>query len=315
MIRSLLDRTMDFTVAPGYTRAGIAARRSTFTPLPRMEGRTVLVTGATAGLGRAAAQQCATLGARVVMLARDAGRGRRAVDDIVAASRNPDVELVLGDLADLTSVRTAAAEIADRIGVLHVLVNNAGVMSPARQRSADGFELTFATNVLGPFLLTEQLRPLLIASAPARILTVTSGGMFAQRLDLDDLQSERREYDGTRVYARTKRAEMVLTGEWARQLDGTGVVAHAMHPGWVDTPGVQASLPTFAKVLGPLLRTPDEGADTITWLAAGAEAARCTGRLWHDRVARAEHRVPMTRERDGDARRLYGVCAELAQTP
>lgn len=315
MLRTVLDRAMDFTVLPGYSRLGHLARRGAYAPLPRMEGRTVLVTGGTAGLGRAAARQCAELGARVLLLARDEQRGRTAAAEIAAATGNSDVELVLGDLADQASVRAAAADVADRVDALHVLVNNAGVMSTTREETGDGIELTFATNVLGTFLLTEELLELLKASAPARIVTVTSGGMFAQALELDDPQARHGTYDGTGTYARSKRAEMVLTTEWARRLEGTGVVAHAMHPGWADTPGVQSSLPRFASVMGPLLRTADEGADTITWLAAAAEPAHCSGRLWHDRRPRAQHRIPTTRASPDDGRRLVELCRTLTAGP
>jgi dehydrogenase/reductase SDR family protein 12 len=314
MLRSLLDRALDLTVVPGFSRVGYLARRTGFEPLPRMEGRTVLITGATAGLGREAAQQCAGLGARVLVLARNESRGAQAVREIVTATGNPHVELVVGDLSSDASVRAAAADVQARVPALHALVNNAGVMSAAREVSVDGVELTFATNVLGPYLLTEALLPLLQASAPARIVNVTSGGMLTQRLDLDDLQTERRSYDGPGAYARTKRAEMVLTAEWAQRLDGTGVVVHAMHPGWADTPGVQTSLPRFHTVMGPLLRTVQEGADTIVWLVAAAEPARSTGRLWHDRRVRAEHRLRRTRGGPDDGARLMAECAALAAT-
>lgn len=302
---------MDLTVLPGFSRLGYATRRAAFEPLPRMEGRTVLVTGATAGLGREAAQTFAALGARVLVLARDEGRGTRAVDEIIGATGNPDVELVLGDMSSIASVRAAAADIAERVPALHALVNNAGVMSETRELSVDGIELTFATNVLGLWLLTDLLTPLLIAGAPARIVTVTSGGMFTQRLDLDDLQTAHRPYDGPGAYARSKRAEMVLTGEWARRLVGTGVVAHAMHPGWADTPGVQTSLPGFHRIMGPLLRSPAEGADTMVWLVAAPDAAHCTGKLWHDRRVRAEHRLRRTRGADTDGAQLVDACTQL----
>jgi NAD(P)-dependent dehydrogenase (short-subunit alcohol dehydrogenase family) len=324
MLRPLLDRTLDLTVVPGFSRVGYLARRGTFDPLPRMEGRTILVTGATAGLGRETAQQCAALGARVLLLARDRARGERAVQEIVAATGNADVELVLGDLSSVASVRAAAADVQARVPALHALVNNAGVLSGERRLSVDGVELTFATNVLGLYLLTELLLPLMRSSAPARIVNVTSGGMLTQALDLDDVQTERRAYDGPGAYARTKRAEMVLTAEWARRLDGTGVVVHAMHPGWADTPGVQESLPRFRSVMRPLLRTAQEGADTIVWLVAAAEPARSTGRLWHDRQVRSEHRLRSTRGGDDDGARLMAICdalvaaadaAAAAQTP
>ncbi len=312
MLRDVVDRLFDALVLPGFSRLGYLARRGGFGPLPSLEGRTVLVTGATAGLGRETAQQCADLGARVLLLARDKQRGEQAVRQIVAATGNPDVELVLGDMSSVASVRAAAADVAARVPELHALVNNAGVMSETRELSVDGVELTFATNVLGLWLLTELLMPLLTAGAPARIVTVTSGGMLSQGLDLDDLQTERRPYEASGVYARTKRAEMVLTGEWARRLLGTGVVAHAMHPGWADTPGVQRSLPRFRAVMRPLLRNLTEGADTIVWLVAASEPAQSTGQLWHDRRVRAEHRLRRTHGEVDDGAQLVDACQTLA---
>jgi dehydrogenase/reductase SDR family member 12 len=135
--------------------------------------------------------------------------------------------------------------------------------------------------------------------------------MYTQRLHLDDLQMERGEFDGTVAYARTKRAEVVLTELWAQRLEGSGVVVHAMHPGWADTPGVRSSLPTFYKSTRPLLRTPEQGADTIVWLAAAAEPARSTGGFWHDRRRRPTHRLPWTRESVAEREALWAACERL----
>jgi len=129
-----------------------------------------------------------------------------------------------------------------------VLVHNAGVLPRERRETEEGVELTFATNVLGPHLLTRLLRDRLVASAPARVLFVSSGGMYTRRLDVDDLQSRRGTYDGRVAYARSKRAEVVLAERWAAALAGTGVVVHAMHPGWADTPGIKSSLPAFQRM-------------------------------------------------------------------
>jgi dehydrogenase/reductase SDR family protein 12 len=314
MLSRALDSAMDFTVLPGFSRVGYAVRRRAWTgELPSMAGRTVLVTGATGGIGRAAAEDFARLGARVLVLARDRARGERAVREISAAAGNgrADVELVEGDLSSLESVRAAAAEIIEREPALHVLVNNAGVLATEREESVDGHELTFATNVLGPFLLTELLIDRLAAAGGARIVNVSSGGAYGQKLDLTDLETERRDYDGPGAYARTKRAGIVLTHEWARRLGGRGIVAHSMHPGWAATPGVASSLPRFNSVMGPLLRTPEQGADTIVWLGAAEAPGRSTGRFWHDRRERPEHRIPKTRENPGDAARLYETCRRL----
>ena len=313
MITSLLDRFMDFTVAPGYTNLGYAIRaRAWEDRMPSLRGRTVLVTGGTSGLGRAAAEGFARLDARVLLLARNPERGARAVEEIASATGNPHVELVIGDLSDMASVRAAATDVQARTDALHVLVNNAGSMIAERTESVDGIEMTFATNVVGPFLLTELLTDLLAAGAPSRIINVSSGGMYTAKLDLEDPQTERREYDPPAVYARTKRAEVVLTEEWARRLGSRGIVVHAMHPGWADTPGVQTSLPRFHQLTKPLLRDAEQGADTIVWLGAAEEPAARTGEFWHDRRTRATHRLPSTREDPADGVRLWELCARLS---
>ena len=165
--------------------------------------------------------------------------------------------------------------------------------------------------MLGPFLLTNLLIPLLMESAPARVINVSSGGMYTQRLHVEDLQSTGEKFDGPTVYARTKRAQAILTELWAKRLAGSGVVAHAMHPGWVDTPGVASSLPRFHRLTGPLLRSPDQGADTIVWLGAAAEPGESSGGFWHDRRRRPTHRVPWTRETPEDRQRLWRECERL----
>jgi NAD(P)-dependent dehydrogenase (short-subunit alcohol dehydrogenase family) len=276
-----------------------------------MDGRVALVTGATSGLGLATATGLARLGASVRMLARSADRGESARAEVVGRTGNDDVEVVLCDLSDLGDIRRFAAEFLVREPRLDVLVNNAGVLPAERTVTVDGLELTFATNVAGPFLMTKLLLPLLRSSAPSRIVTVTSGGMYTQRLHVDDLQMERGAFDGTTAYARSKRAEVVLTELWAQRLEGTGVVVHAMHPGWADTPGVRTSVPTFHRLSRPLLRTPEQGADTIVWLSAAAEPARSTGGFWHDRRQRPTHRVPWTRESADEREALWTTCERL----
>ena len=195
---------------------------------------------------------------------------------------------------------------------MHVLIHNAGVLPPARRETADGVELTFATNVLGPYLLTELLLDRLRASAPARVLFVTSGGMYTQRLAVDDLQSREGPFSGTAVYSRTKRAEMAICEEWADVLRGSGIVVHAMHPGWSDSPGIRDALPGFSRAIGPILRTPEEGVDTLVWLASAAEVAATSGRLWLDRRARPIHRLARTRDSHVERRYLLAECARLA---
>ncbi len=311
MLASLLDTAMDLAVVPGYTKVGYAARRALAwedLAADSLRGRSVLVTGASSGIGLAAAEAMAGLGASLHLLVRDRERGERAAAQVAARGAG-EVSVELADLSEMASVRAFATRFCAEHDRLDVLVNNAGVMTPERRVSSEGHELAYATNVLGGFLLTAELLPLLGASAPARVITVSSGGMFTARLDVEQLDAPAgADYDGSRAYARTKRAEVVLSELWAQRTAGTGVAFHSMHPGWADTPGIESSLPRFRRVTRPLLRSAAEGADTIVWLAAAAEPALLSGEFWHDRRARSTHRVPATRERPEQREALWRHC-------
>jgi NAD(P)-dependent dehydrogenase (short-subunit alcohol dehydrogenase family) len=176
--------------------------------------------------------------------------------------------------------------------------------------------MTVATHVLGPFLMTALLVPQLTAAAPGRVVLVASGGMYAERLDVAGLGMPE-GYDGVTAYARAKRAQVALAGEWRRRLAGRPMMVAAMHPGWADTPGIRASLPRFSRLAGPLLRTPREGVDTGVWLAAAPEATTMSGRFLLDRRPRAVHKVPWTRRPDEEveAARLWRWCAETTGAP
>jgi dehydrogenase/reductase SDR family protein 12 len=313
MIDSLLDTILDRTVVGGYTSVGYRIRGRTWhaSDLQRLEGKVVVVSGATSGIGLAAAEGFARLGASVRLLVRSEERGAQARAALTERTQNSEVRISVCDLSSLESVRACAARLAEEER-LDVLVNNAGVMTPQRELSADGIELTLATNVVGPFLLTNLLIPLLEESAPARIINVSSGGMYTQKLRVDDPQNERGQFDGPNAYARTKRAQVILTELWAERLADTGVVVHSMHPGWVDTPGVRSSLPRFYEVTRPLLRTPAQGADTIVWLGAAGEPGRGSGRFWHDRRPRPTHLLPHTRETPPERERLWAACERLS---
>jgi dehydrogenase/reductase SDR family member 12 len=313
VFNSLLDTILDRTVIAGYTSAGYRIRRGTWNAdLQPMNGKLVLVTGATSGIGFAAAEGFARLGASVRLLARDRERGERACEKLLARSADSDVRVELCDLSDLEAVRRFAERFGAQTQRLDVLVNNAGALLGKRTPSPDGIELTFATNVLGPFLLTNLLTPLLTSSAPSRVVNVSSGGMYTQRIHVEDLQNARGDFDGPTAYARSKRAQVILTELWAQRLKDTGVVVHAMHPGWVDTPGLQSSLPRFYGATRRLLRTPHEGADTIVWLGTAPEPARSSGGFWHDRRERPKHRVPWTRQTPEDRERLWVECERLS---
>jgi NAD(P)-dependent dehydrogenase (short-subunit alcohol dehydrogenase family) len=314
MTGSLLDDVLDRTVLVGYTSVGYRIRSHGWSAseLQPMNGKVVLITGASSGLGLAAGEGFARLGATVWLVVRTRERGEHARARIAERSGSDDVHVGVCDLSKLESVRQFAGRFGDHASRLDVLVNNAGVMTQERALSADGIELTLATNVVGPFALTNLLIALLQESAPARIINVSSGGMYTQKLKVEDLQSEHGQFDGPTVYARAKRAQVILTEIWAQQLAGTGVVVHAMHPGWADTPGVRSSLPRFYRATRPLLRTPAQGADTIVWLGAAAEPGRSSGRFWHDRRQRPTHLLPWTRETRQERERLLAECVRLS---
>ena len=315
MLSKLLDQALDWTVLPGYTKLGFYAREHLWDdpPPPAAAGEwSVVVTGSSGGIGAAAAERFAALGANVHMLVRNREKGERAAAEISARTGSDRVYVEICDVSSLASVREFASRFAAGDAGLHALVNNAGAMPPERTRTDEGFELTFATNVLGPFLLTGLLLPVLRRGTDSRVINVSSGGMYTQRLNAGDLQLERRDYDPQAFYAHTKRCEVILTELWAERLRGSGVSVHSMHPGWADTPGVKTSLPRFRRVMGPLLRNADQAADTIVWLATAEEPAGHPGGFWHDRAPRPTHRVPWTREQEADRARLWDECVRLS---
>ena len=285
-----LDSLLDKTVILSYTNIGYNLRRRGFDPLPRMDGQTVVITGATSGLGLSAAKSMAELGAELVLVGRNPEKLAR-----VASLFDDGVTTEKADLSIMAEVRALAGRLGE-LDRIDVLVNNAGVLVNERTETSEGIELTFATNLLGHYILTEELIPKLVESAPSRIINISSGGMYTQKIRPRDLETERIAYKGPDAYARTKRGQVILTELWAERLADEGVVVHSMHPGWADTPQVEDTLPLFRKTVGRFLRTPEQGADTIVWLASSHEAAQTTGKFWHDRQERPTHFIDRTRE-------------------
>jgi dehydrogenase/reductase SDR family member 12 len=321
-LADLADAALELPIAPSYTRLGPAVRRRLdhWTPLDSydLRDRVVVITGATSGLGLAAARQLSRLGAELVMIGRD----RRKLDSVrseAEADAGRPTHVVVADMGDLGQVRQAARSVLEYVSRIDVLIHNAGALSADHQLSPDGVEITIAAQVDGPFLLTALLLERLRASAPARVLTMSSGGMYSQPLDVDRLEMPADSYRGSIAYARAKRAQVTLNEMWAEHFAHTGIRFHALHPGWADTPGVRESLPTFRRVVGPLLRTPAEGADTLVWLAADDGAPLDTnGRFWLDRRVRPIHLLPTTRAGDTPEQRerLWERCvARTGITP
>jgi dehydrogenase/reductase SDR family member 12 len=316
LLRNGCDTLLDASILYSFDRGGFLRHARSFVAGDLdvdLSGKVCLVTGANSGIGFETSQALAMRGATVWMLCRDRGRGRRAVERVRAATGSTHVHLALLDVADLDAVRRFARNFsAPRVDVL---VHNAGVLPDRRMTSADGHEITLATHVLGPWALTRALQPQLCASRDARVMFVASGGMYTQRLSLDDSEWQRRPYDGVAAYAQTKRMQVVLAELLAEELPGARVTVSSMHPGWADTPAVRSSLPRFWKTMQRRLRTPAEGADTVIWLATSAAARGRSGLFWFDRRPRSTHLLPWTRESRADRDALLALCRAAAEVP
>ena len=315
-LRNSVDAVIELSVVASFTRLGPAIRRRVYgwvDPEPgSLIGRTALVTGPTSGLGRAAVDDLARLGARVILVGRSAERLARVRDDLVVTYGGDQFPIVIADMGSLDSVRTAVADVIATESRLDILVDNAGAIFPERTVGPDGIEATLAVLVVGPFTLVGGLLPLLRGTPGARVISTTSGGMYTQRLDLDDLQSEGESYSGALAYARAKRAQVSLVREWARRLAVDDITFCAMHPGWADTPGLAETLPGFYNAMRPLLRSAAEGAATVAWLATTPGIGAFNGRLVLDRRARPFDRVPWTVVSATDRRKLWDRVVALS---
>ncbi len=251
-----------------------------------LSGKTVLITGATSGLGLATAEGLARMGARVVLGARSMARGEQALARIVEATGNRETELVVADLSSTAGAHGMVAEIETRLDRLDVLVNNAGVDVGQRQVTPDGLELTFAVNYMAPFLITNGLLELLRVSAPARVLNVVSSGYKGGKLDFEDLQSERR-FSGQRAYNSSKLALILFTYELARRLGEGEVTVNAIDPGFVRGTGIGTTLPRGYQLMGrlmwPLMASVQKGADTTVWASSDPSLGAVTGRYFKRR--------------------------------
>lgn len=303
---SLIDRVLAPIVPLSFGAPGLRLRRRGFTDLGRIDDRHVVITGANSGIGRAATEALVDLGARVTMVCRDGGRAEAARAEIESVpGRRGRLAIELCDVARLDDVARLAARLRDPIDVV---VYNAGVLPPERIETADGFELTWATHVVGPHLLTRLLRPRLAATS--RIVLVSSGGMYLAPLGAPGVVPD--PYDGVRAYALTKRAQVVLAELWA-DFDPSGPRVVAMHPGWVDTVAVRSSLPRFHALTRPLLRDAAGGADTVAWLAASPLEALDRGGFYFDRQRRSTHLVPWQRDRAELRAELWRWCNEVTE--
>ena len=261
-----------------------------------LRGKVCLLTGATRGIGLAAADALARIGVTLVLVVRDPARVRETVRSVRSATGNGHVEGLVADLSLRSEVRRLAKEVRARYPRLDILVNNAGAIFTRREETTEGTEKTLALNHLGYFLLTLELLDLLKASAPSRVVNVASNAHRGMRLDLDDLEN-RKNYSGLRVYGQSKLMNLLFTIELARRLSGTGVTVNTLHPGVVatgfgqNTPGLFKSL---VRMAAPLLTTPEKGAETLVYLATSPEVAGVTGKYFTK--SRQERPSPTSRD-------------------
>jgi retinol dehydrogenase-14 len=276
-----------------------------------MTGKTVLITGGTGGIGKAAAIALASMGARVGITGRDPVRAQSAAAAIRRESGNPAVDVFVGDLSSQAEVRRLADEVLATYPRLDVLLNNVGGFWAHRHVTADGLEHTFALNHLAPFLLTSLLLERLKASAPARVVTVSSGAQSMGRIDFDDLMGEGR-YSGQRAYNQSKLANIIFTYELARRLQGTGVSATVLHPGVTSTGfGAEDAARGWAPLIAVMrlfMRNPEQGAETSVFLASSPEAEGLTGQYFAGRTPKQSHKATYD---TAITARLWRISADL----
>jgi NAD(P)-dependent dehydrogenase (short-subunit alcohol dehydrogenase family) len=275
-----------------------------------MNGKRVVVTGPTSGIGKEIAAQLAGFGAEIILACRNIELGNRTAEEIARRTGSKNCAVMHIDTSSQKSIREFANQFRDKYSRLDVLVNNAGINSPRKQTSADGIELTFATNVLGYFLLTRELLDLLKASAPARIVNVAS--TFAGELDLDDLQFERRTYEGQKAYKQSKACDRMLTWAFSRRLEKSGVTANAMAPGLVQTGLYRDISPVLRLVLRVVGlfhgRSVAQGADTAVWLASNPEVNGVNGRFFELRKE-----MPCQFRNVEAEEKLWSICERICK--
>jgi NAD(P)-dependent dehydrogenase (short-subunit alcohol dehydrogenase family) len=249
-----------------------------------MQGKICLVTGANSGIGKATALELARQGATVVMVCREAGRGKTAQEEIIKVSGNRTVDLLVADLSSQEAIHKLAEDFKQRYTHLHVLINNAGMVMLRRTETVDGLEMTLAVNYLAPFLLTHLLLDTLKASAPARIIHVSSDSQATGKLQLDALQSEH-NYQFMRAYSQSKLALVMFTYALARRLQGSGVTVNCLHPGFVATGIGQRGSGALGAVVTNIIFSflgisPEEGAQTTLYLATSPDVAEVSGKYF-----------------------------------
>lgn len=312
----LIDTLADSAVIPGmlgFSKWGFNISKKSWKANPCfLTGKNVVITGATSGIGKVAAFALAERDANLTLVARNREKAIAIQQEIIALTGNENIDFFIGDLSLMADIKEVTRQIAQEKTVIDVLINNAGALFSERMETSEGFEKTFVTDLLGVFFLTRQLTDLLSNSKSPRIINISSGGMYTEKIDCDDLQNRVEPFNGAKAYARAKRGVVILTEKWAKSLESKGFRVHAMHPGWVDTPGLALSLPRFHKAIRKILRSPEQGADTIVWLASANEPNFFTGGFWLDRRLHTTHVFKHTRESEQEREDLLKQLTKMA---
>ncbi|MFQ5968997.1 MAG: SDR family oxidoreductase [Nitrososphaerales archaeon] len=275
-----------------------------------MKGKVCMITGSNSGIGKATAIGLAQMGATVVMVCRDRKRAETASAEVKAKSGNESVSLMLTDLSSQKSIHQLAKDFSDSYHHLDVLINNAGVFLTRRSMTVDGIETTFATNHLGPFLLTNLLLDMLKASSPARIVNVSSSAHTRAKVNFDDLQGER-HYNGFQAYSQSKLCNILFTYALAKRLSGTGVTVNCFHPGVVRTnlgSGSPGLIPFIFGVMKPFILSPEQGAQTCVYLASSPEVENISGKYF---IKKVESRSSDDSYNQDSAEKLQQISTQL----
>lgn len=271
-----------------------------------MDGKTVVLTGPTSGIGLAAACELSRLGARLVLVGRASPRLDDAVQTILdfSGAKTDSIVIYPADLQLLESTSAVAEKILANESRIDCLINNAGALFNERAETSEGHEQSLALLLLSPWHLGNLLLPRLLENKQSRIINVASGGMYLQGLKLSDMEFEQAPYDGPKAYARAKRGLIAVSEHWAEKHAAEGLISHSMHPGWVATAGVEKALPEFNKKMAGRLRNPQQGADTVIWLASSTAAASRNGEFWLDRRPHPTSVIPGTEASHEKKKRL-----------
>ncbi|MFT7598915.1 MAG: dehydrogenase/reductase SDR family protein 12 [Acidimicrobiales bacterium] len=300
----LADGVLEASIIGSFTKIGISIRERLHDfdePAEDLTGQTAVVTGATSGIGNATAAGLMRLGADVHVTSRSKKRADAAAFELMETNGGGSAIGHELDTGEFESCIAFVNELGQVEGGIDILIHNAGALSDEYRTNGRGTELTLASHLVGPYLLTRDLRPYL--NTGARVLWMSSGGMYTQKLDVKTIELSEEKFRGAIAYAKAKRGQVELVAhlapDWAPD-----VIMHTVHPGWVDTAGVDAGLPGFGKVMGPLLRSAEQGADTMVWLAATGGGNVEPGQFWLDRQPRGTSYLPWTSTSDEERQRL-----------